>query len=175
MHRRQFIATTVSTLALPTLSWAQAAGFQNWIARFRGRARSAGISDRTFNAAFADIRYLPDSIERDRNQAEFVRPLADYMFTAVSDARVSNGREMVRRYANVLAQIEARFDIEPQVVVAVWGMESNYGQRRGDTPLISTLATLAYDGRRGQFFESQLIAALKILQNVKKCCVLSKQ
>ncbi|MEJ8561852.1 lytic murein transglycosylase [Yoonia sp. GPGPB17] len=165
MHRRQFIATTVSALALPTLPWAQAAGFQNWVAQFRGRARSAGISDRTFNAAFADVRYLPDSIERDRNQAEFVRPLADYMSTAVSDARVSNGGEMVRRYANVLAQIEARFDIEPQVVVAVWGMESNYGQRRGDTPLISTLATLAYDGRRGQFFESQLIAALKILQN----------
>ncbi len=165
MHRRQFIAASLTSLVMPTLATAQASGFQNWIAGFRGRARAAGISDRTFNAAFADIRYLPDSIERDRNQSEFVRPLADYMATAVSDARVSNGRDMVQRYANVLAQIEARFDVEPHVVVAVWGMESNYGQRRGDTPLISTLATLAYDGRRGAFFESQLIAALKILQN----------
>ena len=165
MHRRQFIAASLSTLSLAPMAAAQESGFQNWIARFRGRARAAGITERTFNAAFADVRYLPDSIERDRNQAEFVRPLADYMATAVSDTRVSNGREMVRRYANVLAQIEARFDVEPHVVVAVWGMESNYGQRRGDTPLISTLATLAYDGRRGRFFEEQLIAALGILQN----------
>ncbi|PJI93094.1 lytic murein transglycosylase [Yoonia maricola] len=165
MHRRQFIASSLSTLALPSLGIADASGFPNWIAGFRARARAAGISDTTFNAAFTDVRYLPDSIERDRNQAEFVRPLADYMSTAVSDTRVSNGREMVQRYAGVLSQIEARFDVEPQVVVAVWGMESNYGQRRGDTPLISTLATLAYEGRRGAFFESQLIAALKIVQN----------
>jgi len=165
MHRRQFIAASLSTLSFAPMAAAQESGFQNWIARFRSRARAAGIADPTFNAAFADVRYLPDSIERDRNQAEFVRPLADYMATAVSDTRVSNGREMVRRYANVLAQIEARFDVEPHVVVAVWGMESNYGQRRGDTPLISTLATLAYDGRRGRFFEEQLIAALGILQN----------
>ena len=165
MHRRQFIAASLSTLTLAQMASADAAGFPNWITGFRARARGAGISDRTFSAAFADVRYLPDSIERDRNQAEFVRPLADYMSTAVSDTRVANGRNMVRQYANLLAQIEARFDVEPHVVVAVWGMESNYGQRRGDTPLISTLATLAYDGRRGQFFESQLIAALKILQN----------
>lgn len=165
MHRRQFIAASLSSVAIAPMASAQASGFQNWIARFRGRARAAGISDRTFNAAFANVRYLPDSIERDRNQSEFVRPLADYLATAVSDNRVRNGREQVRRYANVLAQIEARFDVEPHVVTAVWGMESNYGQRRGDTPLISTLATLAYDGRRGQFFESQLIAALRILQN----------
>ena len=165
MHRRHFLAASLSSLAMPSMGLAQASGFQNWIARFRGRARAAGISDRTFNAAFAEARYLPDSIERDRNQSEFVRPLADYMATAVSDTRVSNGRNMVRRHANLLAQIEARFEVEPHVVVAVWGMESNYGQRRGDTPLISTLATLAYDGRRGRFFENQLIAALRILQN----------
>lgn len=165
MHRRQFIAASLSSLSLASMASAQDSGFQNWIAGFRGRARASGITERTFNAAFADVRYLPDSIERDRNQAEFVRPLADYMATAASDTRVSNGRDMVRRHANVLAQIEARFDVEPHVVVAVWGMESNYGQRRGDTPLIATLATLAYDGRRGRFFESQLIAALRILQN----------
>ena len=165
MHRRHFIATGLSALALPQGAAAQSSGFPNWIAGFRGRARAAGINDRTFDAAFANVRYLPDSIERDRNQSEFVRPLADYMSTAVSDTRVSTGREMVQRHARVLAQIEARFDVEPHVVTAVWGMESNYGQRRGDTPLISTLATLAYDGRRGEFFESQLIAALKILQN----------
>jgi lytic murein transglycosylase len=144
---------------------AQASGFGNWIGSFRGRARAAGISDATFQAAFANVQYLPDSIDRDRSQAEFVKPLGDYMSTAASEARVTNGRAMVQQNANILARIEATFDVEPQIVTAVWGMERNYGQRRGTTPLISTLATLAYDGRRGRFFEEQLIAALRILQN----------
>ena len=165
MKRRQFIGASLSSLAFASAATAQSSGFGNWIGGFRGRARAAGITDRTFQAAFADIRYLPDSIERDRNQAEFVRPLADYMSTAVSDTRVTNGRALVRQYAGVLARIEATFDVEPHIVTAVWGMESNFGQRRGDIPLISTLATLAYDGRRGRFFEQQLIAALRILQN----------
>ena len=165
MHRRQFLSTTAAAMALPHFLLAQSAGFANWIAGFERRARAAGISQRTFAAAFADVRYLPDSIERDRNQAEFVRPLADYLATAVSDTRVENGRRLVQEYAGLLSRIEQTYAVEPHVVVAVWGMESNYGQRRGDTPLISTLATLAYDGRRGAFFESQLIAALKILQN----------
>lgn len=165
MKRRQFIGTGISALMLGNVAQAQAGGFGNWISGFRGRARAAGISDRTFQAAFADVQYLQDSIDRDRNQAEFVKPLADYMSTAVSDTRVSTGRAMVQQFASVFARIEAVYDVEPHVVAAVWGMESNYGQRRGDTPLISTLATLAYDGRRGQFFEQQLIAALRILQN----------
>lgn len=164
MDRRQFIATGISAAALGSTAQAQASGFGNWIAGFRSRARAAGISDRTFDAAFAGVQYLPDSIRRDRNQAEFVKPLGEYMATAASDARVTNGRAMVRQYANVLARIEATYQVEPHVVVAVWGMETNYGQRRGDVPLISTLATLAYDGRRGRFFEEQLIAALRILQ-----------
>ncbi|MEO1640860.1 MAG: lytic murein transglycosylase [Pseudomonadota bacterium] len=163
MQRRQFLGAALA-VTLPFPVFAQS-GFQSWIAGFRGRARRAGITDGTFNAAFADVQYLPDSIERDRNQAEFVRPLADYMSTAVSDTRVRNGRSLVQQYAGLLAAIEVRYEVEPHIVTAVWGMESNYGQRRGDTPLISTLATLAYDGRRGRFFESQLIAALKILQN----------
>ena len=164
MDRRSFLAASASATFMGTGAWAQSSGFANWVAAFRARARAAGISDRTFDAAFAGARYLPDSIERDRNQAEFTRPLADYMATAASDARVSNGRENVSRYAGILAAIDTRYGVEGHVVTAVWGMESNYGQRRGDIPLISTLATLAYDGRRGRFFEQQLIAALGILQ-----------
>ena len=165
MHRRHFIASSLFALTLPRMAAAHVAGFQNWVGGFRRRAQRAGISDRTLDMAFADVRYLPDSVARDNNQSEFVRPLADYIATAASETRVRNGRDMLCRHARLLAQIDARFDVEPQVVTAVWGMESNYGQRRGDTPLISTLATLAYDGRRGPFFETQLVAALKIVQN----------
>ncbi len=164
MHRRTFIATALAGMATAHGAGAQAGGFGNWIAGFRGRARSAGISDRTFDAAFAGAQYLPDSIARDSNQAEFVKPLGDYMSTAASDTRVATGRGMTQQYANLLGRIEATYGVDAHVVTAIWGMESNYGQRRGDTPLISTLATLAYDGRRGRFFEEQLVAALGILQ-----------
>lgn len=142
----------------------QANGFENWVANFRNRALRQGISSRTFDAAFANARYLPETIQKDRNQAEFIKPMSDYMGTAASDARVSNGRDMMRVHARLLAQLEATYGVEAHIIVAFWGMESNYGQRRGDVPLISTLATLAFDGRRGRFFEAQLISALKILQ-----------
>jgi lytic murein transglycosylase len=148
----------------PDIVQIQANGFSTWIASFRGRAAQAGITARTFDAAFQGVQYLPDTVRRDRNQSEFVKPLSDYIGTAASDARVKNGRDMLRKYAGLLAQLDATYGVEPHVIVAFWGMESNYGKRRGDTPLISTLATLAFDGRRGQFFEKQLISALKILQ-----------
>jgi len=148
----------------PDIVQIQANGFSTWIASFRGCAAQAGITARTFDAAFQGVQYLPDTVRRDRNQSEFVKPLSDYIGTAASDARVKNGRDMLRKYAGLLAQLDATYGVEPHVIVAFWGMESNYGKRRGDTPLISTLATLAFDGRRGQFFEKQLISALKILQ-----------
>ena len=141
MDRRQFIATSLAaTMASPAL--ADARGFGTWIANFRSRANAAGISDRTFDAAFQGARYLQDSIDRDRNQSEFVKPFADYMGTAASDDRVRNGRVMLRQHGRLLSRIEATYAVEPHVVLAVWGMESNYGQRRGDTPLISTLSAI---------------------------------
>lgn len=140
-------------------------GFQRWIAGFRGRAISQGIRPATFDAAFQGVRYNSDVISRDRNQAEFVKPLWEYLDSAVSDTRIRNGRAALRENARVLAEIEARYGVEAEVVTAVWGLESAYGAFRGDTPIIEALATLAYDGRRGRFFEEQLIAALRILQS----------
>ncbi|MDF0598137.1 lytic murein transglycosylase [Psychromarinibacter halotolerans] len=139
--------------------------FDAWLAGFRGRAAAAGISAATLDSALGRAGFLPDVIERDRNQAEVDRSLQDYLALTVDDARVTTGREMLRRHAGVLAEIEARFGVEKQVVVAIWGVESRFGARMGDIPVISALATLAFDGRRGQFFEQQLVAALRILQN----------
>ena len=141
------------------------AEFQRWINRFRSRARSAGIRDSVFNAAFQGVRYDPEIIKRDRNQSEFTRQIWDYLDSAVSDSRVSNGRAALRQNARVLNEIESRYGVEAEVVTAIWGLESAYGSFRGNEPLIQSLATLAYDGRRGRFFESQLIAALKIVQS----------
>ena len=139
--------------------------FARWIEGFQARARSQGIRPSTLEAAFQGVRYNSDVIARDRNQAEFTKTLGAYLESAVSATRVKNGRAALRKHRRVLDQIEARYGVEAEVVAAIWGMESAYGEYRGDMPLIESLATLAFDGRRGRFFEGQLIAALKILQS----------
>jgi lytic murein transglycosylase len=139
--------------------------FDAWVAGFKGRAASKGISTRTISTSFAQAGYLPDVIDRDRNQTEFSRTLEEYLAIAASDERVAKGRANYARYRDVLGQIESRYGVEAHVVTAIWGLESMFGERRGNVPVVSALSTLAFDGRRGAFFESQLIAALQILDN----------
>ncbi len=138
--------------------------YDQWIAGFRPRALQQGISARTFDRAFAGIGLNEDSIRRDRHQPEFTRPIWAYLDSAVSDTRIENGRRALRDHGRTLAAIESRYGVEKEIVVAVWGLESSYGSLRGTTPIIETLATLAYEGRRRAFFEEQLIAALRILE-----------
>lgn len=139
-------------------------GLQGWIAGFRTRAAAAGIRAPIFEASFEGVEYDPDIIALDRNQSEFTKQIWEYLDTAVSAQRVDNGKAALARHRADLDQIEARFGVEKEVVTAIWGLESAYGAMRGKSPLIGSLATLAYDGRRGDFFEEQLIAALKIVQ-----------
>ena len=139
-------------------------GFDRWIAGFRGRALARGIRADVFDAAFRGIDYNTDVIERDRRQAEFTKTIWDYLDTAVSATRVANGRKALAQHRRTLDRIEATYGVEKEVVTAIWGLESAYGTFRGSTPVIEALATLAYDGRRGRFFEGQLIDALKIVQ-----------
>jgi membrane-bound lytic murein transglycosylase B len=140
------------------------AGFQAWVEAFRPRALARGISAATFDAAFQGVRYNPEVIDKDRRQGEFTKAIWDYLDKAVSDDRVSNGKAALRKHRKLLQRIEATYGVDKEVVVAVWGLESAYGQVMGGYNLIEALATLAYDARRGGFFETQLIDALKILQ-----------
>ncbi len=149
----------------PALRAVPNAGFDTWVAGFKARAQGAGIASTTVDSAFRGAGFLPDVIVKDRNQTEFSRSLQDYLAIAASDERVSKGKAALLRHAATLSAIESKFGVEAHVVTAVWGLESYYGERRGSVPVISALATLAYDGRRGAFFEQQLIAALRILQN----------
>ena len=141
------------------------AGYDAWVASFRGRAAQQGISQATLDAAFRGTGYLPGVIERDRNQTEFKRSLEDYLSIAASEERVRQGRAALARERATLSAIEARYGVDAEIVTAVWGLESFYGTRRGNVPVISATSTLAFDGRRGAFFEKQLLAALRILQN----------
>ncbi|MCT4685135.1 MAG: lytic murein transglycosylase [Roseicyclus sp.] len=139
-------------------------GFAAWTRAFRARATAQGISAATFDRAFSGVTVNARVLERDGNQAEFSRPLWDYLDSAVSETRSANGRAALSRHRDILDRIERRYGVEAEVVVAVWGLESAYGAMRGDTDIIAAMATLAYEGRRRDFFEAQLIAALRILQ-----------
>jgi membrane-bound lytic murein transglycosylase B len=139
--------------------------FQNWIAGFRGRALSQGISASVFDQAFRGVRYNADVVDKDRNQAEFKRHIWDYLDSAASPDRVDEGKRALRQHRRTLEAIERTYGVEAHVITAVWGLESRYGTRMGDINVIEAMATLAYDGRRGAFFEKQLVAALKILQS----------
>ncbi len=140
-------------------------GFDAWVRDFRTRALGAGVDGALFDRAFRNARFDPDVIRRDSNQAEFTRSIWDYLDSAASETRIGNGRDALREYGPTLERIEARYGVDKEVIAAIWGMESAYGTHRGTMSIVNSLATLSYEGRRGAFFEEQLIAALKILQN----------
>lgn len=138
-------------------------GLNDWITAFRDRALAAGISSATLDA-LAGAEYLPNVVRNDRRQSEFTKTIWDYLDTAVSAHRIAHGVKALKTQGDTLARIEATYGVDAEVVAAIWGLESAYGAVRGDIPTLHALATLAYDGRRGAFFEAELIAALKILQ-----------
>lgn len=141
------------------------AEFDRWVSGFKQRAQAQGIRKSTLDTAFRGVRLDEDIIKRDRNQSEFTKTIWQYLGSAVSDTRIENGKAALREHRSTLEAIEKRYDVEKEVIVAVWGLESNYGQFKGSNDVVQSLATLAYEGRRGSFFEEQLIAALKIIQN----------
>ena len=138
-------------------------GLTQWLSTFRDRALAAGISSATLDS-LAGAEYLPNVVRNDRRQSEFTKTIWDYLDTAVSEDRIAHGLKALKNQGETLARIEATYGVDAEVVAAIWGLESAYGAVRGDVPTLHALATLAYDGRRGAFFEGELIAALKILQ-----------
>tara|TARA_R110002110_G_scaffold85534_7_gene222626 strand:+ start:412 stop:1683 length:1272 start_codon:yes stop_codon:yes gene_type:complete len=139
-------------------------GLGKWIIGFRSRAISFGIEPTVFDQALANVTYESGVIKRDRNQAEFTKTIWDYLDTAVSDLRIGNGRNALAKWEQTLTRIEATYGVEKEIIVAIWGLESAYGTFRGNGSVVNALATLAYDARRADFFENELLNALLILQ-----------
>ena len=138
--------------------------FAAWLAAFRRDARAQGIDETTLARALDDVRYLPRVIELDRSQPEFVRPIWQYLDTAVSATRVDTGQERLASHRDTARRMEQRFGVPADIIVAIWGIESNYGSNFGDFSTLESLATLAFDGRRRDFARGELLAALRILE-----------
>ena len=137
--------------------------FAQWLAAFKDSARASGINDATLRA-LDGAQYLPRIVELDRAQPEFTRPPWQYLDNTVSPQRVAQGQEMLQQWRTPLDAAAARYGVPPEIVVAIWGMESNYGGNYGNTPTLSALSTLGFDGRREAWARGELLAALKIIQ-----------
>lgn len=139
--------------------------FARWVAGFRTGARAAGIDEATLHLAFDNVRLVPRVIASDRAQPEFTRTVWDYLDGALSAQRIARGQDKLAQLRPVVDTLAARYGVPAEVLVAIWGMESNYGSFVGDIPTIDALATLGFEGRREAWARGQLLAALKILQN----------
>lgn len=139
--------------------------FSAWMQQvLKPRVLALQIRADVFDHALGGSRLLLEVLQRQEQQKEFSLPIWEYLDIAASDERARNGRQMLRRYRDLFIRIEQRFGVEPEVIAAIWGLESGYGTIRGSTPILPALATLAFRGRRGGFFEDELVAALRLIQ-----------
>lgn len=139
--------------------------FAAWITDMKRAALAAGIDAPTLQSAFEGVQFLPRVIEQDRAQPEFTRTVWDYLDSAASPQRIARGQDKLVEVRTPAEAAASRYGVPPEILVAIWGMESNYGMHYGDIPTIDALATLGYEGRRADWARAQLLAALKILQN----------
>jgi peptidoglycan lytic transglycosylase B len=139
--------------------------FGEWLVALRAEALSRGISEATVARALDGLEPLPVVIERDRSQAELVLPLDRYIQQHVTRSVVKTAAGLAREHAALLQKVQAKYGVPRGVIVAVWGMESNFGRFSGVRPTIQALATLAYDPRRSAMFREELFDALKILDS----------
>jgi membrane-bound lytic murein transglycosylase B len=161
MARRAVLAGLAAGLAGGRV---EAATFEAWLEGFRAKALAAGVARPVIERAFADLVPRERVIELDRRQSTGRASFTAYRSRAISDARVRGGADRVEEHGPTLRRVRERFGVPPQVVVALWGIESGFGSFTGGFEVVPSLATLAFEGRRRELFERELLAALRILQ-----------
>ena len=139
-------------------------GFASWLAAYKKRALRSGISEQTINDSITISKPIAKVIALDKKQPEHKLTMEEYMANVINNARIEKGRQLMQDNAEVLADVSQRFGVEPEFIVALWGMETSYGKNTGGFGIVNALATLAYEGRRREFFESELTSALLIIE-----------
>ena len=165
--RRPILSVGVLAAALlfgaGTGAQAQQQDFGAWLSALKTEARERGISQATLDTAFQDVAPVPRVLELDRRQPEFTQTFWTYLGRAVSDTRIARGKKLLREHAGLFAEVERKYGVQPRFLVSFWGLETNFGDYTGGFPVISSLATLAHDERRAEFFRAELFHALTIL------------
>ena len=157
------VLAALACLSLASPSRAADQSFQDWLAQVKTDAVAAGLDQAVVDKALADVQPIDKVIENDRKQSEFTLTFEQYMERVVSDKRVKDGRERLAKNRAAIEKIAAREGVPAGQIVAMWGIESDYGRAMGNFHVLSALATLAYDGRRSAFFRGELMKALTMV------------
>jgi membrane-bound lytic murein transglycosylase B len=160
---RRLIFALPAVAAFNTSAWAAEGDFNTFLAGVRRDAAAQGIRASTIDAAFRGAQFLPRVVELDRKQPESRLTFGEYLDKVVTAQRMDGARHQLTENRTLLDGVWRRFNVEPRFVVALWGIESDFGKVTGNYSVVSALATLAYDGRRGSMFRAELISALRIL------------
>jgi membrane-bound lytic murein transglycosylase B len=138
--------------------------FEQWVKGFKAEAIEQGISSSLVDKAFQGVTPISRVLELDRKQPESTMTFGEYRQRIVSPQRIARGREMMAQHRDLLHIVSQRYGVQPRFIVALWGIETNYGKNSGGYRMIDALATLAFDGRRSQYFRTELLNAFRILE-----------
>lgn len=148
---------------VPMESQANSQDFSSWLQQLRSEARQRGISEGIITQGLpSSMQPLPRVLELDRKQPESTRTFDQYLTMAVNDKRVRDGQSRMTQHHSLLQRVSDTYGVPPEVIVALWGVETSYGSNTGGFSVVQALATLAYDGRRSAFFREELLKALEI-------------
>jgi membrane-bound lytic murein transglycosylase B len=163
-HSLLRLAVLSLTAVLCTLhAVAQPADFATWLQVLRAEAVQLGISEKTLHTALTGLQPLARVVELDRRQPETTLTYTQYIQRVLSSGRMQRGKQLFETHRALLTEIAATYGVQPPFIVALWGMETDYGRSTGDFSVLAALATLAYDGRRSEFFRREFLEALKIV------------
>jgi membrane-bound lytic murein transglycosylase B len=161
LTRRALLAASIGSVPFATM--AAEADFAAFVAAVRRDAMAQGIRVGTVDYALAHAEFLPHVIELDRKQPEHTMTLGGFLEKVVTPQKTADGRAALSENWPLLQRVYQRYQVQPRFIVALWGVESDFGRVMGNYSVVSALATLAYDGRRASYFRPELIAALRIL------------
>ncbi len=157
------LLSVVLGLGLATNVWANPENFEDYILKLKTEARSKGISEQVITQAFEDVTYKPRAVKADRNQPEKKLTLDEYIPRAVPNWKVKQAKALYKKHYDDLQRIGEIYGVQPRFIVALWGVESNFGKFTGNYNIIDALSTMAYEGRREAFFRKETMSALQIL------------
>jgi membrane-bound lytic murein transglycosylase B len=162
---RLLISAVLAMLAVhfSSLPTQAATPFETWLEGARADALKQGIRAATLDEAFKDLKPIPRVVELDRKQPEFTLTFKQYLSRVVNDRRARKGKRMMEKHAALLDEVSAKYGVQKRFIVALWGIETDFGGITGGFPVIASLATLAHDGRRSKFFRKEMMLALKII------------
>ena len=164
---KQILLVLSFTAAVLMSPWVQAdegEAFAAYVEKIKTEALAAGYSQDTLDKAFAEVKFYKRSVEADKNQPEFKLTLDTYLPRAVPEWKATKAVELYAQHRELLEQIGAEYGVQPRFIVALWGIETNFGGFTGGFDVVSALTTMAYEGRREAFFKKELWHALSIIQ-----------